>query len=88
MWERCHGCLHAGDFIVVKMDVEGNIPVEEGMLKPFLQEAGAAKYVTEFFYELHFGKDIFNLEDQVSMEDAMQSFHKLRSRGLRIHYWP
>lgn len=78
----------AGDFIVVKMDVEGNIPVEEGMLKPFLQEAGAAKYVAEFFYELHFGKDIFNLEDQVSMEDAMQAFHKLRSRGLRIHYWP
>lgn len=73
---------------MVKMDVEGNVAVEEGMLKPFLQEAGAAKYVAEYFYELHFGKDIFNLEDQVSMEDAMQSFHKLRSRGLRIHYWP
>jgi hypothetical protein len=70
------------------MDVEGADAIEEGMLKPFLQETGAAAMVAEFFYELHFGHLIFNLAAVVSQDDAMQAFNKLRSRGLRIHYWP
>ena len=78
----------AGDFIVVKMDIEGHDIIEEGMLKTFLQDVDATGYVAEFFYELHFGEPIFGMGDIVTYTDAYQSFHKLRSKGLRIHYWP
>lgn len=62
--------------------------IASGVVWLYPQEPGAASMVAEFFYELHFGKMIFNLADQVSLQDALQAFHKLRSMGLRLHYWP
>ena len=80
-----NACHVAGDFIVVKWDIEGNDP-EEAFMKALLEE-DLGGMVAELFYELHFG-EIFIPYFKLEHTPGVQKLYNLRASGLRVHYWP
>ena len=48
--------------------------------------------VAEMYFEQHFDApemlDYFGWGLTTKLADVLQLFHKLRSSGLRLHYWP
>ena len=48
--------------------------------------------IAEMFFEQHFDApemlDSFGGGLTTKLADVQQLFHKLRSAGLRLHYWP
>ncbi len=77
-----------GDFVAFKLDID-NEEIENALMSQLDEELTGM--IATFFFEQHFqSADIEQWfgKLQTSFSDALEMFHRFRSTGLRIHYWP
>ena len=87
------------DFVSFKLDID-TPSIEMSIFLDILQRDEYAKYIDEFFFELHFrceammlcawGENIPEEIDGFKMErsNVLKAFQKLRYKGIRSHFWP
>lgn len=77
----------AGDFVVVKLDID-NEQIESEIVHQLLDNA---EVIGEVFFEMHFDapemRPYFG-QLQTTFNESLSLFHRFRSAGLRLHYWP
>mmetsp|Transcript_3909 Transcript_3909/g.11347 ORF Transcript_3909/g.11347 Transcript_3909/m.11347 type:complete len:385 (-) Transcript_3909:471-1625(-) len=77
-----------GDYVAIKLDID-NAPIEQALMDQLDDEV--VSMIGEFFFEQHY--DCPEMSPYfggtgVGYSEVYERFHKIRSRGLRIHYWP
>lgn len=89
-WLR--GMAAPDDFVVLKLDIDHS-PTELSIVEAIAEDASLAALVDELWFEYHFRFDVgvefgwkqshFNR----TVDDALRLMGRLRSRGIRSHFW-
>ena len=76
-----------GDFVVIKLDID-NEDLESSIMQ---QMVGLQHMIGEVFFEKHFDaaemRPYFGTP-ATTYTESLKVFHKYRSEGMRMHYWP
>lgn len=78
-----------GDFIVFKLDID-NDPLEDKIMEQISNDDGLIAMISEMYLEKHYTSkesDKFFGKPVTTYPEAVRQLARLRSRGLRIHYW-
>lgn len=79
------------DFVALKIDVD-NTRVEMAVIQAILSNQSIAKLIDELFFEYHYESDImakyWKHTGEANLSFALQLFGKLRTQGIRAHFWP
>ena len=85
------------DFVVLKVDIDGGPEME--IVQAIAARPELYRLVDEMFFEYHYNYDDFqnfgwggekpngSIEPGSSVDTAMELMQKLRSRGIRAHFW-
>ena len=80
----------AGDFVVVKLDID-TPAIEQTIIAVLAQRPDLAALIDELFFEYHFYYDglDFGWGDNVQgdVDTAIGTMFRLRSLGIRAHFW-
>lgn len=79
-----------GDYIVFKLDID-NDAVESQLIQQVLDWDGAEDAIAEMFFEKHYSAadmKIYFGSPPTQYPAALRLMHKLRTKGVRAHYWP
>ena len=64
----------------------------QALMRQLENDPNMTSMIAEMFFEQHFDApemlDYFGWGLTTKLADVLQLFHKLRSSGLRLHYWP
>ena len=78
------------DFVVVKLDID-TPAIEQTIIAVLSQRPDLAALVDELFFEYHFdfdGLDFgWDLNVQGDVDTALGTMFRLRSLGIRAHFW-
>ena len=78
-----------GDFVVVKLDVD-TPDVEFAIIEAIAERPALANLIDELFFEYHYHFDGISFgwqEVHGDVDSALSLMHRLRSLGIRAHFW-
>lgn len=78
------------DFVIVKLDID-TPEVEHAMVQSIAESPNVAALIDEMFFEYHFHFDGLNFgwgtEVAGNVDTALGLMHRLRTLGIRSHFW-
>lgn len=77
------------DYVVVKLDVDTPF-VEQTIITTLTARLDLAGLIDELFFEYHFNTrefDLWHFGQAGTVDTALATMHKLRTLGIRAHFW-
>lgn len=79
------------DFVAFKLDIDSP-EIEMNMVQSILNNPTLAELIDEFFFEYHYESPImaqwWGHTKEKGLGHALHLFYRLRSKGIRAHFWP